>query len=239
MIARVSDSLSCSHDLRQSCCPHTLLSKLLFILCCIACSSMGQTAFSSTTYAERCSVWLHFYLNQHNTEHTHQHLNASTNSAMTKKATTPSVRFSSTVTVREFDEHAPKRCSHLICSPPLASPAYVTSLPTRPSSDIPTDRKVQQHISLAAVLSFQNHLRRHSSDTSAHSGLLRDVSSKFSQRARDLALERARLTFCEVYPPEKGTAPTIPINISKFPRIKRKSGATAYQLSKKQCVSVA
>lgn len=94
---------------------------------------------------------------------------------------------------------------------------------------IPHDRRVQQRLSIKAVLSFQDHLRKQAKDPSTHPDLLRSVSLKFSQRARDLALERGRQLFCEVHQPAKGSVVLIPLHISKFPAVKRKSDASRSQ----------
>lgn len=156
---------------------------------------------------------------------------------------TPAVQFSSTVTVRVFDDSTPTLHSHICPTagstrPPQPASSQIqasvaSDMMTRANSDISNDRKVQRHVSIAAVLSFQNYLRkRRSSDPSSDADLLQEVASRFSQRARDLALERARLTFCEVYQPVKGTAPTIPVQISKYPSFKRKSDASESQCPK-------
>lgn len=173
---------------------------------------------------------------------------------MMKGVTAPSVHFSSTVTIRVFEGNEPTLCSNIwsptdsTYSPPhtLAQVDAASESKTTTSRDIPQDRRIQQRISIAAVLSFQNHLRKHSSDPSTHPDLLHSVSSKFSQRARDLAAERARLMYCEVYQPAKGTAVTIPLHISKFPAIKRKSDAAKYEMEasklqehkKRRCLSM-
>lgn len=169
-------------------------------------------------------------------------------------APSASVQFSSTVTVRVFESNAPTNCSHIYpqdndtYSPPLE----LTQTDAAPESmertrgGIPLDRRVQQRTSIAAILSFQNHLRTHSNDPSTHPDLLCSVSSKFSQRARDLALEHARQLFCEVHQPAKGSAMTIPIHVSKFPAVKRKSDASRDntqsngrpEQKKRRCVSV-
>ena len=172
---------------------------------------------------------------------------------MMNKVTAPSVQFSSTVTIRVFESNAPTQCSHICpqvdepCSPPLLTQADAASESiTRSEGGIPHDRRVQQRISIAAVLSFQNHLWRHSTDPSTHPSLLRCVSSKFSQRARDLASEQGRQLFCEVHQPAKGSALTIPLHISKFPALKRKSDAARYDMEangqpeqkKRRCVTM-
>lgn len=169
--------------------------------------------------------------------------------------TASSVQFSSTVTYRVFESNAPTKCSH-ICpqdddaysSPPLElteTDAASESM-ERTRGGIPHDRRVQQRISIAAVLSFQNHLRRHSNDPSTHPDLLCSVSSKFSQRARDLASEHGRQLFCEVHKPAKGSAMTIPLHVSKFPALKRKSDASRHHMEsngrqeqkKRRCISL-
>jgi hypothetical protein len=172
---------------------------------------------------------------------------------MMKGVTSPSVHFSSTVTIRVFEGNEPTLRSNIwspidgTYSPPHTSQADAESASkTTASRDIPQDRRIQQRISIAAVLSFQNHLRKHSSDPSTQPDLLHSVSSKFSQRARDLAAERARLLYCEVYQPAKGTTVTIPLHISKFPAIKRKSDAARYEMEasklqehkKRRCLSM-
>jgi len=172
---------------------------------------------------------------------------------MIKVATVPSVHFSSTVTVRLFDEKEPTLRSN-ICppvdgtyespQPSLAQVDVASESKTTTNRDISRDRRIQQRISIAAILSFQNHLRKNSSVPSTHPDLLHSVSSKFSQRARDQAAERARLLYCEVYQPAKGTAVTIPLHISKFPAVKRKSDAARYDMdsskqpeqAKRRCV---
>ena len=169
-------------------------------------------------------------------------------------APSASVQFSSTVTVRVFESNAPTNCSHIYpqdndaYSPPLeltqTDAAHESIERTR--GGIPHDRRVQQRLAIAAILSFQNHLRTQSNDPSTHPDLLCSVSSKFSQRARDLALEHARQLFCEVHQPAKGSAMTIPIHISKFPPLKRKSDASRDRIEssgkpekkKRRCVSV-
>lgn len=141
---------------------------------------------------------------------------------MKKEVKVLSVQFSSEVTFRVFDESpSSTECSH---NGPQAesAPAEAASSIAR-SGGISQERRVHQRTSIAAVLSFQNYLRRHSTDPSTHPSLLRCVSSKFSQRARDIGLEQGRLLFCEVYKPVKGSAPTIPLPISKYPSLKRKS----------------
>jgi hypothetical protein len=153
---------------------------------------------------------------------------------------TSAVQFSSTVTVRVFDDSTPTLYSHICPTagstrPPQPASTQIqagvaSDMMTRANSDISNDRKVQRRVSIAAVLSFQNYLRKRcSSDSSTDADLLQEVASRFSQRARDLALERARLTYCEVYQPVKGTAPTIPVQISKYPSFKRKSDASESQ----------
>ncbi len=162
---------------------------------------------------------------------------------MNEIATSSAVQFSSTVTVRVFDDLTPTLCSHTCPTAGSSRPPQPASTQTQASvasdmmtrannSDISNDRKVQRRVSIAAVLSFQNYLRKRSSDTSADADLLQEVSSRFSQRARDLALERARLTYCEVYQPVKGTALTIPVQISKYPSFKRKSDVSESQYPK-------
>mmetsp|Transcript_19693 Transcript_19693/g.32310 ORF Transcript_19693/g.32310 Transcript_19693/m.32310 type:complete len:184 (-) Transcript_19693:37-588(-) len=162
------------------------------------------------------------------------------------------VQFSSTVTYRVFESNSPTKCSH-ICpqdDDTYSSPLGLTQADSasesmgRTREAIPHDRRVQQRISIAAVLSFQNHLRRLSNDPSTHPDLLCSVSSKFSQRARDLASEHGRQLFCEVHQPAKGSAMTIPLHVSKFPALKRKSDASRHMESsgrpeqkKRRCVS--
>ena len=171
---------------------------------------------------------------------------------MMKRVTTPSVHFSSTVTIRVFEGNAPTLRSHICpvggtCSPPrkLTQADAASESEARAKTDVSEVRRVQQRISIAAVRSFQHHLRTHASDPATHPGLLCCVSSKFSQRARDLASEYARQLFCEVYQPAEGTAVTIPLRISKFPAIKRKSDAARYDTEanwqseqKRRCVSM-
>lgn len=166
----------------------------------------------------------------------------SDNVTMNEIATSSAVQFSSTVTVRVFDDSTPTLYSHICPTagstrpPQPASSQTKTQVPsdmmTRANSDISNERKVQRRVSIVAVLSFQNYLRKRSSNSSSDADLLQEVASKFSQRARDLALERARLTYCEVYEPVKGSAPTIPVQISKYPSFKRKSDASESQYPK-------
>lgn len=140
-----------------------------------------------------------------------------------------SVQFLSTVTIR--------KCSHIR---PQSDDTHYPPIPLAQTQDnavsaspiasfeggIPHDRRVQQRISIAAVLSFQDHLRKQAKDPSTHPDLLCSVSSKFSQRARDLALEHGRQLFCEVHQPADGSDVLVPLPISKFPALKRKSDAS-------------
>lgn len=163
---------------------------------------------------------------------------------MNEIAATSAVQFSSTVTVRVFDDSTPTLRSHICPTAGTSRPpqpasteiqaGVLSDMMTRANSDISNDRKVQRRVSIAAVLSFQNYLRKRSSDPSTDADLLQEVASRFSQRARDLALERARLTYCEVYQPVKGSAPTIPVQISKYPSFKRKPDASESQCPKKR-----
>mmetsp|Transcript_26296 Transcript_26296/g.37548 ORF Transcript_26296/g.37548 Transcript_26296/m.37548 type:complete len:169 (-) Transcript_26296:45-551(-) len=161
--------------------------------------------------------------------------------AVANTSSSATVQFSSTVTIR--------KCSH-ICPqsddtpyPPIPMTQTQTQDSTSIASTeggIPHDRRVQQRISIAAVLSFQDHLRKQTKDPSTHSDLLCSVSSKFSQRARDLALEHGRQLFCEVHQPANGSVVLVPLNISKFPALKRKSYASRSknEVEKKRRVTI-
>ncbi len=139
------------------------------------------------------------------------------------------VHFSSTVTIRRTyslicpqsdDTHHPGPMTQTQDNDVSASSIASTK------GGIPHDRRVQQRIAIAAVLSFQDHLRKQGKDPLTHPDLLRSVSSRFSQRARDHALERGRQLFCEVHQPAKGSVVLIPLHISKFPPLKRKSDSS-------------
>ncbi len=154
--------------------------------------------------------------------------------AVAGPSSSATVHFSSTITIR--------RTYSLICPQSDDTPypqlsmtqtqdnAVSASSIAITKGGIPHDRRVQQRIAIAAVLSFQDHLRKQGKDPSTHPDLLRSVSSRFSQRARDLALERARQLFCEVHQPAKGSVVLIPLHISKFPSLKRKSDSSRFMI---------
>ena len=87
------------------------------------------------------------------------------------------------------------------------------------------ERRVQQRTAILAVLSYQKKLRQRSSTraaAAASSHLLAPVSLKLSQRAKEIALETARLVFLDVYPQHSASSHRTPICISEFPSMKQK-----------------
>lgn len=88
------------------------------------------------------------------------------------------------------------------------------------------ERRVQQRTAILAVLSYQKKLRQSSSTGAAASTsnlqLLAPVSFKLSQRAKEIALETARLVFLDVYPQHSASSHRTPICISEFPSMKQK-----------------
>lgn len=161
--------------------------------------------------------------------------------AVAGPSSSATVQFSSTVTIRKCSHNSPQSNETPYPPLPMTQTQDSTSIAST-EGGIPHDRRVQQRISIAAVLSFQDHLRKQTKDPSTHSDLLCSVSSKFSQRARDLALEHGRQLFCEVHQPAKGSVVLMPFQISKFPAFKRKSkneaGANVRLEQKKRRVTI-
>ena len=86
------------------------------------------------------------------------------------------------------------------------------------------ERRMQRRMYSRAVLSYQKRLQRRQggcNDSSSPSLLLAPISIKFSQRAKEIALETARQTLLDVYPSLTSSSPN-PIRISKFPEIKKR-----------------
>ena len=166
--------------------------------------------------------------------------------AVTGPSSSASVRFSATVTIRNCSHLCPQLDdTHYPQLPLTQTQADAVSASSLASTEggIPHDRRVQQRISIRAVLSFQDHLRKQTKDPSTHPDLLCSVSSKFSQKARDLALEHGRQLFCEVHQPAAGSVALIPLHISKFPALKRKSDASRganvrLEQKKRRCVTL-
>lgn len=108
-------------------------------------------------------------------------------------------------------------------------PTYGLSKARAKAKDpISKERRMQQLISRRAVLSFQRHLHRNVSIEKDDCIKLASVSRKFSQRAREVARETARLNYLEAY--EESTddrRPRFsyeislePVIISNFPLVK-------------------
>ena len=90
------------------------------------------------------------------------------------------------------------------------------------------ERRIQRRLYSRAVLSYQKRLNRRQGGCSAGSSaslLLAPISIKFSQRAKEIALETARQTLLDVYPCLASSSSSdleTPIHISKFPEIKKR-----------------
>jgi len=90
------------------------------------------------------------------------------------------------------------------------------------------ERRTQRRMYSRAVLSYQKRLqsRRQGgyNDSSSPSLLLAPISIRFSQRAKEIALETARQTLLDVYPCLASSSSDLetPIHISKFPEIKKR-----------------
>ena len=89
------------------------------------------------------------------------------------------------------------------------------------------ERRTQRRMYSRAVLSYQKRLKRRQggcSGSSSPSLLLAPISIKFSQRAKEIALETARQTLLDVYPSLASSSSDLetPIHISKFPEIKKR-----------------
>mmetsp|Transcript_21776 Transcript_21776/g.35409 ORF Transcript_21776/g.35409 Transcript_21776/m.35409 type:complete len:195 (-) Transcript_21776:92-676(-) len=110
------------------------------------------------------------------------------------------------------------------------------------------ERRTQQRIAIAAVISYQRRLRERATGVAPSfelTHLLSHLSLKLSKRAKSIALETARQTFLEVYPFPACSSDTIPTAhiISDFPEIKKKKkrghpGSIDYNLSLKRRRSV-
>ena len=94
---------------------------------------------------------------------------------------------------------------------------------SRPSINdlVPKERRIQQLVSRKAVLSFQRNLTQ-SNDGSVsvricYRDQLANFSSKFSQRARGIALETARVTYLEAYPLSSESSKAHPKSYSSNP----------------------
>jgi len=89
------------------------------------------------------------------------------------------------------------------------------------------ERRIQQRITRWAVLSYQRRLQERKEGSAPNSvkftPLPSHVSLKLSQRAKDIALETARQTYLEVYPFFVSSSNVLPIQISEYPEIKRKT----------------
>lgn len=122
--------------------------------------------------------------------------------------------------------------------------------PFRVKDPLPRERRMQQLLSRRAVLSFQRHLRSKVCCNDQHrDDRLAEISKKFSQRAKDLGQEIARLNYLEVHKdPNDGKRPRysselnlkadVPVKVSEFPVVKliqrqplarRKSSGDLYQ----------
>lgn len=95
------------------------------------------------------------------------------------------------------------------------------------------DRRIKQMIVRRAVLSYQHHLRGSNELLSNNDDHIRlaSMSAKFSRRAKDIALETARMNFLEAYgssdrkgqkfsPESESFKLDVPVQISEFPMIK-------------------
>lgn len=94
------------------------------------------------------------------------------------------VKFAFQKTVVEFE----------FCSTVIATPTDSNSPAEKGNHPVDKKRRMQQRLARMAVLSFQRRLSTQSDVSSVESRTLNlaRVSSKFSQRARDIALEEAR-----------------------------------------------
>ena len=115
-------------------------------------------------------------------------------------------------------------------------------------------RRIHQHTSTSAVLSYQRRLHKRMNQSDNDKGqnnlllkhlshklheqypncngctntelLLAHVSTKLSQRAKDIALETARQTLLEIYPASSSHSndnQILPIPISEFPKTKKRA----------------
>ena len=86
------------------------------------------------------------------------------------------------------------------------------------------ERHIHRHVVQCALLSYQKRLVGSGSSCKYITDLLAPISLKLSQRARDIALETARVNLIEVYPSSAfPSTSVVPICISQFPEIKKRA----------------
>lgn len=103
----------------------------------------------------------------------------------------------------------------------------------RVKDPLPKERRMQQLVARKAVLSFQRQLRQRTPERSHEiQDRLAHVSAKFSHRARDVALEEARMNFLEAHPTSSddkcprfcpqgnSVKANTPIQLTEFPTFK-------------------
>ena len=83
------------------------------------------------------------------------------------------------------------------------------------------ERHIHRHVVQCALLSYQKRLVGSGSSFKYITDLLAPISLKLSQRARDIALETARVNMIEVG--QSPSASVVPICISQFPEIKKRA----------------
>ena len=102
---------------------------------------------------------------------------------------------------------------------------------TRGKDPLPRERRMQQLVARKAVLSFQRHLQSFAASTQdSPVNQLANVSTKFSRRAREVALEEAILNFLEAHQDEQSPRfcpesdclnANTPVQLTEFPPYKR------------------
>ncbi|KAL3794477.1 hypothetical protein HJC23_013950 [Cyclotella cryptica] len=93
--------------------------------------------------------------------------------------------------------------SHSVITCPMQPSSETISSPsqTKLKDPLPRERRVQQLIARKAVLSFQRYLQQSHAVSSGNDDQARlaEISAKFSRRAKDVALETARVNFLEAH----------------------------------------
>lgn len=125
-----------------------------------------------------------------------------------------------------------KHTIHLYLSAPQGHTFDAPCIHNRMKDPLPKGRRVQQLIARRAVLSFQRHIRESHIKTVNQDDQRRlaDMSVKFSQRAKEVAMENARVNYLEVYDDDSSKRPRfstshsvnadVPIQVSEFPQVK-------------------
>ena len=124
--------------------------------------------------------------------------------------------------------------SVIACPLAPSSESASGSSKTKLKDPLPKERRVQQLIARKAVLSFQRYLQQSDAASSENDDQARlaEVSAKFSRRAKDVALEAARVNFLEAHPASPGGQcprfcsksdsinADVPVRLTEFPTVK-------------------